>query len=215
MSCGAGQRIGIFGGSGVGKSTLLAAMARNHGADVTVIAMIGERNREVRAFIEQELGDEARKRAVLVTATSDQPAPLRVRACFVAVAVAEYFRDRGAKVLLVDPQLHPLVACAAVDHIIDDYEGMLDTARPGSPARPESLGIQSVAGTAQRRIANVSGLSGHEATGRRLHHALVSGVDGEGTILWALVTFLWIVDFESAVEGLGRAQLFFCDLVTD
>ena len=101
LPCGAGQRIGIFGGSGVGKSTLLAAMARNHGADVTVIAMIGERNREVRAFIEQELGDEARKRAVLVTATSDQPAPLRVRACFVAVAVAEYFRDRGAKVLLV------------------------------------------------------------------------------------------------------------------
>jgi FliI/YscN family ATPase len=101
LPCGAGQRIGIFGGSGVGKSTLLASMARNHGADVTVIAMIGERNREVRAFIEQELGDEARKRAVLVTATSDQPAPLRVRACFVAVAVAEYFRDRGAKVLLV------------------------------------------------------------------------------------------------------------------
>jgi FliI/YscN family ATPase len=101
LPCGAGQRIGIFGGSGVGKSTLLASMARNHGADVTVIAMIGERNREVRAFIEQELGDEARKRAVLVTATSDQPAPLRVRACFVAVAVAEYFRDHGAKVLLV------------------------------------------------------------------------------------------------------------------
>jgi FliI/YscN family ATPase len=101
LPCGAGQRIGIFGGSGVGKSMLLASMARNHGADVTVIAMIGERNREVRAFIEQELGDEARKRAVLVTATSDQPAPLRVRACFVAVAVAQYFRDRGAKVLLV------------------------------------------------------------------------------------------------------------------
>jgi flagellum-specific ATP synthase len=101
LPCGAGQRIGIFGGSGVGKSTLLASMARNHGADVTVIAMIGERNREVRAFIELELGDEARKRAVLVTATSDQPTPLRVRACFVAVAVAEYFRDRGAKVLLV------------------------------------------------------------------------------------------------------------------
>ncbi len=101
LPCGAGQRVGIFGGSGVGKSTLLAAMARNHAADVTVIAMIGERNREVRAFIEQELGDEARKRAVLVTATSDQPAPLRVRACFVALAVAEYFRDRGAKVLMV------------------------------------------------------------------------------------------------------------------
>jgi flagellum-specific ATP synthase len=101
LPCGLGQRVGIFGGSGVGKSTLLAAMARNHAADVTVIAMIGERNREVRAFIEQELGDEARQRAVLVTATSDQPAPLRVRAAFVALAVAEYFRDRGSKVLLV------------------------------------------------------------------------------------------------------------------
>jgi FliI/YscN family ATPase len=101
LPCGAGQRIGIFGGSGVGKSTLLASMARNHTADVTVIAMIGERNREVRAFLEQEMGPEARRRAVVVTATSDRPAPLRVRACFVALAVAEYFRDRGAKVLLV------------------------------------------------------------------------------------------------------------------
>jgi FliI/YscN family ATPase len=101
LPCGAGQRVGIFGGSEVGKSTLLAAMARHHSADVTVIAMIGERNREVRAFIEQELSEESRRRAVVVTATSDQPAPLRVRACFVALAVAEYFRDQDAKVLLV------------------------------------------------------------------------------------------------------------------
>jgi flagellum-specific ATP synthase len=101
LPCGAGQRIGIFGGSGVGKSTLLAAMSRNHAADVTVIAMIGERNREVRAFWEQELGPEARQRAVGIVATSDRPAPLRVRACFVALAIAEYFRDTGANVLLV------------------------------------------------------------------------------------------------------------------
>ena len=101
LPCGAGQRVGIFGGSGVGKSTLLASMACNHTADVTVIAMIGERNREVRAFLEHELGEAGRRRAVVVTATSDQPAPLRVRACFVALAVAEYFRDEGAKVLLV------------------------------------------------------------------------------------------------------------------
>ncbi len=101
LPCGKGQRLGIFGGSGVGKSTLLASMSRNHSADVTVIGMIGERNREVRAFLEQELGEQARRRAVVVTATSDQPAPLRVRACFVALAVAEYFRDRGASVLLV------------------------------------------------------------------------------------------------------------------
>lgn len=101
LPCGKGQRIGIFGGSGVGKSMLLGAMSRHNFADVSVIALVGERNREVRGFIEQELGPEGMKRAVLVVATSDRPAPLRVRACFVALAVAEYFRDRGADVLLV------------------------------------------------------------------------------------------------------------------
>ena len=101
LPCGKGQRIGIFGGSGVGKSTLLGAMARDNSADVTVIGMIGERNREVRAFLEQELGQKGRQRSVVVCATSERPAPLRVRACFVALAVAEYFRDQGASVLLV------------------------------------------------------------------------------------------------------------------
>jgi FliI/YscN family ATPase len=101
LPCGKGQRIGIFGGSGVGKSTLLGAMSRQNSADVTVIAMIGERNREVRAFLEKELGPEGRKRSVVVCATSERPAPLRVRACFVALAIAEYFRDQGANVLLV------------------------------------------------------------------------------------------------------------------
>src|SRR4051794_5878065 len=101
LPCGKGQRIGIFGGSGVGKSTLLGSMSRNHAADVTVIAMIGERNREVRGFLENELGPEGRRRSVVVCATSERPAPLRVRACFVALAVAEYFRDQGASVLLV------------------------------------------------------------------------------------------------------------------
>jgi flagellum-specific ATP synthase len=101
LPCGKGQRIGIFGGSGVGKSTLLGSMSRHNFADVTVIAMIGERNREVRAFIDHELGPEGRKRAVVVVATSDRPAPLRLRACFVSLAVAEYFRDQGADVLLV------------------------------------------------------------------------------------------------------------------
>jgi FliI/YscN family ATPase len=98
---GTGQRMGIFGGSGVGKSTLLGAMARHNSADITVIALIGERNREVRAFLEHELGPEGRRRSVVVCATSDRPAPLRVRACFVALAVAEYFRDQGANVLLI------------------------------------------------------------------------------------------------------------------
>jgi flagellum-specific ATP synthase len=101
LPCGKGQRIGIFGGSGVGKSTLLGSMSRHNSADVTVIAMIGERNREVRAFIENELGPEGRKKSVVVCATSERPAPLRVRACFVALAVAEYFRDQGKNVLLV------------------------------------------------------------------------------------------------------------------
>jgi flagellum-specific ATP synthase len=101
LPCGKGQRIGIFGGSGVGKSTLLGSMSRHNFADVTVIAMIGERNREVRAFLDHELGPEGMKRAVVVVATSDQPAPLRIRACFVALAIAEYFRDRAANVLLV------------------------------------------------------------------------------------------------------------------
>ncbi len=101
LTCGKGQRIGIFGGSGVGKSTLLGAMSRHSSADVSVIALIGERNREVRDFIEHELGPEGLKRSVLVVATSDRPAPLRIRAAFVALAVAEYFRDQDKDVLLV------------------------------------------------------------------------------------------------------------------
>jgi len=101
LPVGHGQRIGIFGGSGVGKSTLLGSMARHNAADVTVIALVGERNREVRAFLEHEMGAEGMRRAVVVVATSDRPAPLRVRACFTALAIAEYFRDQGAGVLLV------------------------------------------------------------------------------------------------------------------
>jgi FliI/YscN family ATPase len=101
MPCGRGQRMGLFGGSGVGKSTLLGAMARHNSADVTVIALIGERNREVRAFLEKELGPEGSRRSVVVCATSDRPAPLRIRACFVALAIAEYFRDQGANVLMI------------------------------------------------------------------------------------------------------------------
>jgi FliI/YscN family ATPase len=99
--CGKGQRMGIFGGSGVGKSTLLGSMARHNSAAVTVIALIGERNREVRAFLEHDMGPEGSKHSIVVCATSDQPAPLRVRACFVALAVAEYFRDQGADVLFI------------------------------------------------------------------------------------------------------------------
>jgi FliI/YscN family ATPase len=101
LPVGLGQRIGIFGGSGVGKSTLLGSMAQKNSADITVIALVGERNREVRAFLEHEMGPEGMRRAVVVVATSDRPAPLRVRACFTSLAIAEYFRDQGANVLLV------------------------------------------------------------------------------------------------------------------
>jgi FliI/YscN family ATPase len=101
LPCGKGQRIGLFGGSGVGKSTLLGAMSRHNYADVSVIALIGERNREVRGFIEDELGPAGLARSVVVVATSDRPAPLRIRACFLSLAIAEYFRDQGASVLLV------------------------------------------------------------------------------------------------------------------
>ena len=101
LTCGKGQRIGIFGGSGVGKSTLLGAMSRYSSADVSVIALVGERNREVRDFIERDLGPDGMKRSVLVVSTSDRPALLRIRAAFVALAVAEYFRDKGKDVLLV------------------------------------------------------------------------------------------------------------------
>ena len=101
LACGKGQRIGLFGGSGVGKSTLLGAMSRKNSAQVSVVALIGERNREVKAFLDHELGEEGMQRSVVVVATSDRPAPLRIRAAFVALAAAEYFRDQGADVLLV------------------------------------------------------------------------------------------------------------------
>jgi flagellum-specific ATP synthase len=103
ITIGKGQRMGIFSGSGVGKSVLLGMMARNCKSDVNVIALIGERGREVREFIERDLGEEGLKRSVVVVATSDQPALIRIKGAMIAAAVAEYFRDRGLDVLfLVD-----------------------------------------------------------------------------------------------------------------
>lgn len=101
LTCGKGQRIGIFAGSGVGKSTLLGMIARHSKADVSVIALIGERGREVRDFIEKSLGDEGLKKSVVVVATSDQPPLLRLKAAFTATAIAEYFRDMGKDVILL------------------------------------------------------------------------------------------------------------------
>jgi flagellum-specific ATP synthase len=101
LTVGAGQRVGIFGGSGVGKSTLLGMMAKRTTADVNVIALIGERGREVRGFIERELGEEGMRRSVVVVSTSDDSPLVRIRAALAATAAAEYFKDRGANVLLI------------------------------------------------------------------------------------------------------------------
>jgi flagellum-specific ATP synthase len=101
LTLGQGQRVGIFSGSGVGKSTLLGMMARNTVADINIIALIGERGREVREFVDRDLGEEGLKRSVVVVATSDQPPLVRLKASLTATAIAEYFRDQGASVLLM------------------------------------------------------------------------------------------------------------------
>jgi FliI/YscN family ATPase len=101
LTCGRGQRVGVFGGSGVGKSTLLGMMARGTAADISVIALVGERGREVRSFLERDLGPGGLKRSVVVVSTSDNPPLLRLRAAYAATSIAEYFRDQHRNVLLM------------------------------------------------------------------------------------------------------------------
>lgn len=101
LTCGKGQRIGIFSGSGVGKSTLMGMIARNTYADINVIGLIGERGREVREFIENDLGEEGLKRSVVIVATSDQPALVRLKSALLVTSVAEFFRDKGKDVILM------------------------------------------------------------------------------------------------------------------
>jgi FliI/YscN family ATPase len=101
LTCGRGQRVGLFGGSGVGKSTLLGMLTRGTAADVIVLGLVGERGREVRGFLDHDLGPEGRKRSVVVVSTSDNPPLLRMRAAYTATSIAEYFRDQGLNVLLL------------------------------------------------------------------------------------------------------------------
>ncbi|MBU8749176.1 flagellar protein export ATPase FliI [Bacillus subtilis] len=101
LTVGKGQRIGIFAGSGVGKSTLMGMIAKQTEADLNVIALVGERGREVREFIEKDLGKEGLKRSIVVVATSDQPALMRLKAAYTATVIAEYFRDKGQNVMLM------------------------------------------------------------------------------------------------------------------
>lgn len=101
LTCGLGQRLGIFAGAGVGKSVTLGMLVRHTAADVAVVALIGERGREVNEFLQRDLGTEGRARSVVVVATSDEPAPIRVRAALTATAIAEYFRDQGRNVVLL------------------------------------------------------------------------------------------------------------------
>jgi flagellum-specific ATP synthase len=101
MTCGRGQRLGVLSGSGVGKSKLLGMIARNTSADVNIIALIGERGREVREFIERDLGPDGLARSVVVVATSDEPALLRIQGAYLATAAAEWFREQGADVMLM------------------------------------------------------------------------------------------------------------------
>jgi flagellum-specific ATP synthase len=126
-----GQRVGIFAGSGVGKSTVLGMLAAHVQADVTVVALIGERGREVKSFVAESLSDAARTRTVVVAATSDQPALVRRRAAFLATAIAEYFRDQGLQVCLM---LDSVTRIAMAQREIGLASGELPTARAYTPS---------------------------------------------------------------------------------
>ena len=131
MPLGHGQRVGIFAGSGVGKSSLMGMLARNVRADVNVVALLGERGREVQEFVQRCLDGEARRRTVVLAATSDQPAVVRARAAYAATSIAEYFRDQGADVFLM---MDSVTRFAMVRREIDLAAGQPPTARGYTPS---------------------------------------------------------------------------------
>lgn len=131
LTCGRGQRMGIFGGSGVGKSTLIGMMTRGTAADLTVLALVGERGREVREFLEDALGEEGRRRAVVVVSTSDQSPLLRVRAGLAAATIADYFASKGRNVLFV---LDSLTRMAMAQREIGLSAGEPPTAKGYTPS---------------------------------------------------------------------------------
>lgn len=136
MTIGRGQRIGIFAGTGVGKSTLMGMITKFSAAEVCVVALVGERGREVREFIERELGEDGMKKSVVVMATSDQPAPVRVRCPFVATAIAEYFRDKGRDVALL---MDSVTRMAMAQRDIGSSIGEVPSAGKGYPASVFSM----------------------------------------------------------------------------
>lgn len=136
MTIGRGQRIGIFAGTGVGKSTLMGMITKFSAAEVCIVALVGERGREVREFIERELGEEGMKKSVVVVATSDQPAPVRVRCPFVATAIAEYFRDQGRDVALL---MDSVTRMAMAQRDIGSSIGEVPSAGKGYPASVFSM----------------------------------------------------------------------------